>query len=213
MPREWNVTLCTWKHNDALHLNTYKMTFSLGPSGLLRVFGIWANVSLKPWYDQCRTFWVFKSPPDPTYLGSFTFRALPSSVTNILGGFTFFFFSLSIGGGWEQGAEERKKIHKDNIQAINVWDSFRKINGVFVNTSIHCDEAHGWELTIEPDFCVIIPISVKQKCDQDNWPDHSNWGESSFSWNSHECLNESILCMIYSANYQFSICIYSFYFS
>ena len=88
------------------------MTFLLGSSSLLRVVRYIlcrANVSLKPSYDQHHTFYFFKSPLGLTYLGSFTFRALPFSEISTLGGFTFFFFSLNIRGRWEHAAGERKK--------------------------------------------------------------------------------------------------------
>lgn len=52
-----------------------------------------------------------------TYLGSFTFRALPSSVIKTLGGFTFFFFPLNIGGGENKGRGESKKVSK--MKAMN----------------------------------------------------------------------------------------------
>lgn len=64
------------------------------------------------------TNWAASSPRGLTYLGSFTFRALPSAVINILGGFTFFFLSLKVGGGWEQGAEGRGKNKQEECKLL-----------------------------------------------------------------------------------------------
>lgn len=133
-----------------------------------------------------------------TYLGSFTFRALPSSVIKTLGGFTFFFFPLNIGGAERTRGGERVKKQVRWKQWILWWNSLRRVNRIFANTpTIHCNEVHCWQGTMEPDFWMIVSISVKQTSDQGNLPDNSSGGESSFSWGMQEYLNESILCMIY----------------
>ena len=127
---------------DVLPLNMHQMTLFLDSSNLLRAVRnilCRANLELKQWLTNTIDwhFWVFNALFGLTYLGSFTFRAFPSSAIKVLGGFTFFFFSLKIGGGWEQWAAWKEKTSKENIKAINtfLWNSFKKINWTFMNTS------------------------------------------------------------------------------
>lgn len=185
MPRQ----LCIWNIIDVFPLNMHQMTLFLDSSNLLRAVRYIlcrANLELKQWLTNTIDwhFWVFNSLFGLTYLGSFTFRAFPSSVIKVLGGFTFFFFSLKIDGGWEQGAAWKEKISKENIKAINtfLWNSFKKINWTFMNTSaIHCSEAHSFNSMLGTDnqarfFYVVVSVSVQQKNDQDNLPDNLNEG-------------------------------------
>lgn len=140
-------------------------TFLLGSSGLLRaVRSVLHRANL--YTKTILTTTTIRSASAEylfglTYLGSFTFKAFPSLVIKILGGFTFFFFSLKVGGGWGQGAMGKERNKQRECKRNIFVKQFKKHwSGIweYINNSLLWSplfECYAGTWQIKPDFCMI----------------------------------------------------------